>query len=316
MTSSPMNIYSYYAFGLRIHSEMELPELPALPFGDGSADAEIKLAPHTAYTAELDNNPYEHMVKNGQVLFYVPDHAYFSIEAGRTIAITPLAGADIRLVRLYVLGSCMGALLLQRRLLPLHGSAVEIDGKAYAVVGDSGAGKSTLASVFIHNGYRLISDDIIAVSISQEEKVPIAIPSYPQQKLWQESLEHLGVAERPYEPIFGRETKYSVPVATSFREDPLPLAGIFILEKAEGMDGAAPVIRPLGKLERIQTLFTHTYRQFLVPRMDLQEWHFTTSVQLLRHCTMHSLKRAATGFSAHRLQQMIVDTISGGTIHE
>ena len=38
----------------------------------------------------------------------------------------------------------MGALLMQRKILPLHGSAIAIDGKAYAFVGDSGAGKSTL----------------------------------------------------------------------------------------------------------------------------------------------------------------------------
>ena len=62
----------------------------------------------------------------------------------------------------------MGAILMQRRLLPLHGSAIAINGKAYAIVGDSGAGKSTLASAFLNKGYQLISDDVIAVSLSQE----------------------------------------------------------------------------------------------------------------------------------------------------
>ena len=60
-----------------------------------------------------------------------------------------------------------GALLMQRKILPLHGSAVAIDGKAYAIVGDSGAGKSTLASAFLNKGYQLLSDDVIAVSLSQ-----------------------------------------------------------------------------------------------------------------------------------------------------
>ena len=78
-------------------------------------------------------------------------------------------GANEDHVRLYILGTCMGALLLQRKILPLHGSAIAINGKAYAIVGDSGAGKSTLASAFLNKGYQLLSDDVIPVSLSNEE---------------------------------------------------------------------------------------------------------------------------------------------------
>ena len=38
----------------------------------------------------------------------------------------------------YLLGTCMGTILMQRKILPLHGSAIEIEGKVYAIVGDSG----------------------------------------------------------------------------------------------------------------------------------------------------------------------------------
>ena len=41
-----------------------------------------------------------------------------------------------------------------KKNFPLHGSAIAIDGKAYAIVGDSGAGKSTLASAFLKKGYQ------------------------------------------------------------------------------------------------------------------------------------------------------------------
>ena len=78
----------------------------------------------------------------------------------------------------------MGALLMQRKILPLHGSAIAIDGKAYALIGDSGAGKSTLASAFLNKGYQLLSDDVIAVSLLNKKYCQLFIPSYPQQKLW------------------------------------------------------------------------------------------------------------------------------------
>ena len=75
---------------------------------------------------------------------------------------------DTRIFRLYILGTCMGAILMQRKILPLHGSVIAIDGKAYAIVGDSGAGKSTLASAFLKRGYQLLTDDVIAVSFSED----------------------------------------------------------------------------------------------------------------------------------------------------
>ena len=37
---------------------------------------------------------------------------------------------DEDIIRLYILGTCMGAILMQRKILPLHGSAIAINGKA------------------------------------------------------------------------------------------------------------------------------------------------------------------------------------------
>ena len=117
-------------------------------------------------------------------------------------------------IRLYVLGTCMGAILMQRKTLPLHGSVIAIDGKAYAIVGDSGAGKSTLASAFLKRGFQLLTDDVIAVSFS-EEGIPFVTPSYPQQKLWSESLDHFGMESNNYQPLIDREDKFAIPVVLS-----------------------------------------------------------------------------------------------------
>jgi serine kinase of HPr protein (carbohydrate metabolism regulator) len=95
----------------------------------------------------------------------------------------------------------MGALLLQRRVLPLHGSAVAVNGKAIAFVGESGAGKSTLASAFLGRDYPLLSDDVIPVRFSIDGDPHVA-PAYPQQKLWQESLNGLGMDSAHFKPSF------------------------------------------------------------------------------------------------------------------
>ena len=76
----------------------------------------------------------------------------------------------------------MGIILMQRKILPLHGSAVAIDGKAYAFIGESGAGKSTLAAAFMNKGYELMTDDIVAISFKHNE-IPIVTPAYASKTL-------------------------------------------------------------------------------------------------------------------------------------
>jgi hypothetical protein len=43
----------------------------------------------------------------------------------------------------------------------LHGSAVEVDGRALALVGASGMGKSTLSTLLVQDGAALITDDVL-----------------------------------------------------------------------------------------------------------------------------------------------------------
>ena len=174
----------------------------------------------------------------------------------------------------------MGILLIQREILPLHGSAISIDGKAYAIVGDSGAGKSTLASEFMTRGYDLLTDDIIPVIISNEGK-PTVVPSYPQQKLWIESLRQFGMDSSQYRPLFDREEKFSVPLKNQFCNTPLPLGGVFELVKSV-QDGIE--IAKITKLNKLQTLSAHTYRNQLISRSEKLEWHFKVISELASNC--------------------------------
>ena len=102
----------------------------------------------------LSDKQDEFVINKGLVMFQVPDIAIFAIQDGNKIFVSPMKEYEEDMIRLWILGTCMGAILMQRKVYPLHGSAVIINGKAYAFVGDSGAGKSTLASAFIQQGYQ------------------------------------------------------------------------------------------------------------------------------------------------------------------
>ena len=296
---------TYTAFGLNVISDIHLPELNFMTNMAVDPDVEIIIEETDFNKVDLEGNPYQHFVIEDEVMFNVPNIANFYIKDGKKIVVSPLGVIDEDVIRLYILGTCMGTILMQRKMLPLHGSAIEIDGKVYAIVGDSGAGKSTLASAFLKQGYKLVSDDVIAVSHSQENSIPYVVPAYPQQKLWQESLHMFGMEKNNYRSIYGREDKYCIPVTESFVNVPLPLAGVFELVKSEDTTH----MNQLEKLESIHILLKNTYRNFLIPRLGLVEWHFHTTTSLLEHIEVYRLSRVASGSSADQLAQLILDSI-------
>ncbi len=296
----------YKAFGFTVLSEIPLPELPRISDHDDRADIVIEMTDLSGLWSELAAPDDPYVVKEHSFMFRVPQTAVFLVQEGKRISVSPMMGSDADQIRLYILGTCMGALLMQRKVLPLHGSAVAIAGKAYAFVGDRGAGKSTLASAFLNRGYQLLSDDVIAVSLSQDN-IPVVTPSYPQQKLWQESLQAFGMETDRYRPIFQRETKYSVPVHANYLDESLPLAGVFELVKGENEEID---IHRIERLDRLHTLFCHTYRNFLISSFGIMQWHFSTSSSIMNHIKMFQIRRPTSSFTAPHLVSMILNLIN------
>lgn len=298
----------YKAFGLRIFSEFPLPELLPVSIGNELVDVDVCRGDLSTIWSQLAIPNEVFVVKENFVMFQISNTATFVIQDGNKITISPFDGADEDKIRLYLLGTCMGALLMQRRVLPLHGSAVAIDGKAYAFIGDSGAGKSTLAAALLNRGYPLLSDDVIAISLSQDH-LPIVMPSYAQQKLWKESLHNFGMETEHYRPIYERETKFSIPVPSQYAAEPTLLAGIFVLHKT---DYREIEVHPVSKLERLQAIFCHTYRNFLISPLAIMDWHFHITSNMINKVDVFHLCRPDSRFTAHDLASLILHIIKKG----
>jgi hypothetical protein len=296
----------YNSFGLSIESYIPLPELP---LSEVHTDLVIEKVTVTKsdltslWNESAQSNEYL-SISDNQVLIRVPDTAVFCIRNGESIIVSPYEGSEEDKIRLYILGTCMGVILMQKRILPLHGSAIAINGKAYAVLGASGAGKSTLASILLQKGHQLLSDDLIAVTLTNDH-IPMVMPAYPQQKMWQETIDQLGMSSSDFQPLFERETKFAVPVTSRFCEKPLPLAGVFELVKTK----TNATLEPINGLVRFHTLLQHTFRSFLIERLNLMEWHFSTLAQFANRIDMYQLQRPSSGFSAHELAQLLLNTI-------
>ncbi|WP_338552642.1 aldolase [Paenibacillus sp. KS-LC4] len=302
----------YDAFGLRIRSEIELPELLAAASSEAFSDVEIELAKPEFTWPNWEQTQDHYFVHGAKLFFYIHEVASFCIQEGKRITVAPCENMDEGKLRLYLLGTCIGALLLQRKQLPLHGSAIAIDGKAYAFVGDSGAGKSTLAAAFIDRGYPLLSDDVIALKEPESGAAgaSMVMPSYPQQKLWQQSVEQLGRKSQLYKPLAYSVDKFAIPLYSRFLSYPLPLAAVFELSRTEAN---AVSLSQLHSLAKLPVLLNHTFRHFLIAPLKLQNWHFAAAVRLAASVQAYQLQRPAEGaFSAYEMVDLILAATQKG----
>jgi hypothetical protein len=274
----------YSVFGLRVRSELALPELfPAT--GNAAPDITIRLG---AIDELPDARRGIHVVEGG-LLFVIPDAGRYRAAGGDEILVDPKLGVPDRNVRLYLLGSVFGALLHQRGRLPLHANAVQIDGKAAAFMGESGSGKSTLAAWFHDQGFQIIADDVCVVKFNAEGQAT-AVPGLPRLRLWQEALEATGREANDFHRSYVGDdswNKFDVPITREIAEQrEVELSAVYLLERGDAFD-----IRRLEGIEAAEAVFAHTYRGAFVTALKGEQSHWAASMRLVQGTPVYRLTR-------------------------
>jgi len=282
MTETLAQSFDYQVFGLRIQSEIPLPELFPADW-EGPPDVTIRhgIVPLSGLSSGIE-------AQGAALILSVPDVGRFRIEAGREIIADPDPGTPERNFRLFLLGSAFGALLHQRGLLPLHANAIEIDGRAVAFLGESGAGKSTLAAWFLDHGHRVVADDVTVVGF--EAGQAIAVPGLPRLRLWSDALRATGRDSRVYPRSYrGHVEIDKFDVAIERRTavcEPMPLAAIYLL------DGIARFeFTGLSGVEAAEMLFAHTYRGSFLSAARTHRAHWMSCMRLAGGTPMFKLSR-------------------------
>ena len=278
----------YRLFGLRVASDIELPELFGAEAGaeGGAVDVTIvRGAVAAAGPGAVDGV----VVAGDGATLEVADVARFHVVGGKTITVDALPGAPQANVRLFLLGSASAILVYQRGLLPLHANAIEIDGRAVAFLGESGAGKSTLAAWFNDRGARILSDDVCVVGFGEDD-APIAMPGLPRYRLWRDALERSGreAADHP-RSYFGDDDydKYDVAVSAAKSADaPLPVAALYVLEQGDEF-----AVEPLVGIAAAQALFAHSYRGGYLAVIGGQEAHWRSCLRLIQAVPVFRARR-------------------------
>ena len=282
-------MYKYRAFGVNILSDILLPELIGT-FGGEDVRVISGKVPE-----RLDNPKTEgvcYQASPGIFLLNIKDVARYMVRNGSEIIVEAYPRAAAEDIRLFLLGSSFGALLHQRGYLPFHGSVINIKGKAIIFSGVSGSGKSTLAGALQKRGYQVLSDDVANISLDSNQR-PLVHPSYPQIKLWKDSLLKLGEEPTLHKKLRKKLDKYGMQIQSGYFNESLILAAIYILIP---MNSGNNEIEPITGIEKFNALRKNTYRYTYLAGLDLSEQHFISCTKIAPSIRVKKITRGNSTF--------------------
>ena len=137
-------INNYKVYGLNIRSEIEIDEFDKL---DEILEKNIVNIRYDKISTEIKDKISEGIniqLFQNKIWFHIDNIATYCISNGNDIKVEVCENADMQLMKIYIMCSCLGFIMLQRNMVAIHGGVIEMNNKAVIFTGDRGAGKSTL----------------------------------------------------------------------------------------------------------------------------------------------------------------------------
>lgn len=294
-----MFFYQYY--GLVVSSDLLLPELIPIASTEAVTTVDVTIKQANVASDGLTNGkvlgPFL-QAGDGSLWLTVPDVARFLIRNGTEILYEPLAGSDADSIRVFMLGSCTGALLFQRGYLVLHGNAFQVGDGCVMCVGNSGIGKSTLAAAMMQRGHNIIADDVCPVDARG-----YAIPGMPRIKLWQDSAIKLGIDTSNLQRIRPDMEKFNYPLKHAYCQEALPVRAIYILNSDLSPD---MTVERLQGMDKYLPLKNNTYRFQYMQGMGLGNQHLKLTSQLSARTHLSRITRPRGRFALDELVDFIL----------
>ena len=303
----------YAVFGLQLTSEIDLPELPR---GTGPADVAIRTGPPPEPLDDPVVDSVLYQAAPGRLRLEVPNVATYLASDGTDVLVAPHHGSSeittaafVRAVdpQIFLYGSVLGAILQQRGILTIHASAVTDGERAILFAGSSGHGKSTLAAAFLDDGYRLLSDDVVAIR-SYPDRGAVAAAAYPEIKLWADALKRLKIDAEGLRRVREQLDKSYVSNVERFAAEPMPVSHVYILNSHNRDEF---VLRAAMGREKLGFLVRNTYRRNFLDGLGGKEAHFDGCVTLSQHARVVSVIRPKANFRIDELRRQIQADLDG-----
>lgn len=244
-------MYTYTAYGLNIHSSIELPELISCDVA--TADVVVQFQKLNSSPIKDVSQYYSFEATTEGLYIFWQEIGTLLISQGKEIIIDAMVDAEESRLRLFILGAAMGTILHQRGYIVLHASGISLNGNAVVFTADKGRGKSTMAASLHQRGHSLIADDVVAIDFNNNGK-PIVYPAFPQLKLWPDAVTHLGKNLQDLPQLTSKFDKREYLSKQNFATKPLMLKQIFVLSQGSEIE-----IKSLSPQDIMLYLLRNTY---------------------------------------------------------
>lgn len=280
---------TYNLYGLRLNSDVHLPELSDT-IDEGPSDIDVSLGSISSDLSKGDRDDNGYVVRGDSIFLDIPGVATFAIRDGARIEVDRYPSSTEVEVRLFLLGSAMGALLHQRGLMPFHASSIGVDGCGIAFSADSGGGKSTLAALFAQRGYQVNGDDVAVLELAPTNEVLLRAGA-PRIRLMPDALDALGKSSKLELRNGDIDRKFEMVIRPREAERSVPLNRIYFLEFDEAAD-SMPHIEPMGKYAAVVALRSNVYRPSLIGSLGKEREFLGWASRALATVDCYRLRRA------------------------
>ncbi len=280
-------IYHYSVYGINIDSEIEVTEFRAKDENTESKRVNLILGQMSASVKEEIESGRRISVTRDNIWFHAEGVATYMINRGEEVIVEPCENCDKKLLKVYIMGSVMGFLLLQQQVLAIHGGTTVINDKAVIITGDRGAGKSTLTTALGEKGYKFLADDVAAIEI---EQIPKVNPGFPYHKLCEDAVQKMNYNKDKLSYFRGDgKVKYLVPDFKGFCDKGTPLKALF--EISEG-DVESVKLEEIFGQKKFYKLLNNIYRNEYLSRMgEIPPMYFKQCMEVAKNIKCYSLVR-------------------------
>lgn len=279
--------FSYRVYGLNVLSEIECPEVISLQNCPSTFDVVIELGLVSSEIKEEITSGKVSSYTNESMWFHIADVATYWIKQGKTVTVELCEGADTLMAKQYLLGSCLGMVMLQRNMIAIHGGTIVFDGSGIIFTGERGAGKSTITSALRESGYPFVADDVSSIDVSNPHMIH---PGFPQQKLCKDAALALGYELDQYKTLMSdTQIKYLIPAHDSFVDEQVPLKAIVELQEDANIHGIE--VQQLTGQDRLMTIYRNIYRIGIKQLAGVDPDYFKKCVLIAKDISVYRIKR-------------------------
>lgn len=282
----------YSAFGLKIKSEIELPEILPLEGNTDLSENSVHVRQGDVPTELSDGERITYYMAVGKdvCLYTFSGVGRLMISGGREITFELDPDGIESDMRAYIIGSGLGTVLHQRKMIPLHISAVLSPKGVVAFTGQSGEGKSTACGLLHRRtGWPMITDDLAVLDPSDQR--PKIYAGVVRLKLWKDAVANFSPDETRVTRDFSRLDKFHIHAPELFAETPCDLSHLLMLQS-----GDIESFEPHAPGSAFQMLMSSIYRPELVT-------YFNDPVSIFRKVTQVAQQVQVKTFTRVRSQQ-------------